>query len=92
MPQSEKHFDFAFRGFKFLETEDSNFCEEGSYTNASPAYATTPMNNKKASDGIQYRQMPLFLRFPRYSVFPFVSIKRVLFPLTRENTSPGERF
>ena len=30
---------------------------------------TIPMKKKKASDGIQYRQMPLFLRFPQYSVF-----------------------
>ncbi len=52
MPQFDKHFDFAFGGGKFLETEGSNFCGEGSYTNNSPAYATTLMNNKKASDGI----------------------------------------
>ena len=41
---------------------------------------------KRAFGHTQCAESPLFLRFFRYSVFPFVSIQRVLFPLTLENT------
>ena len=34
-------------GGKFLETEGSNFCREGSCTNTSPAYAATPVKRKR---------------------------------------------
>ncbi|MDE7322536.1 MAG: hypothetical protein K2N73_07335, partial [Lachnospiraceae bacterium] len=73
-------FDFAFRGFKFLETEGSNFCGEGSCTNTSPAYGTTPIKRKRHLTVSNIAKCLYFCGFPDILFLPFVSIKRVLFP------------
>ena len=78
-PNLIKHFDFAFRGFKFLETEGSNFCGEGSCTNTSPAYATTPIKRKRHLTLSNIAKCLYFCGFSDILFLSFVSIKRFSF-------------
>lgn len=73
-----KHFDFAFRGFKFLETEGSNFCGEGSFTPLLPhnhkimqkkikSLRSHPMCRKPFISAVY----PIFCSFPLYQLSEF---------------------
>lgn len=78
MPQSDKHFDFAFGGFKFLETEGSNFCGGGIHAQTLSRLCYNTNKNKK---GFRSRPMcpkpfisavsPIFCLFPLYQLSEF---------------------
>ena len=88
MPQSDKHFDFAFRGFNFPKQGGSNSIVEGSLTSLLPHNHKIMQKNKEPSvtpnvpkalyfcgfsDGI------VFL-FPRYSGYIANGSKAPVFP------------
>ena len=87
-----KHFDFAFRGFKFLETEGSNFCGEGSFTPLLPhnhkimqkkikSLRSHPMCRKPFISAVY----PIFCSFPLYQLSEFYFVKTTSWKPLREN-------
>lgn len=54
------------RDFRYISNFKSAY--EGSNLNPLPSRSVYNPKKIKASGGIQYRQMPLFLRFPQYFV------------------------
>ena len=85
-----KHFDFAFRGLKFLETEGSNFCGEGSFTPLLPhnhkimqkkikSLRSHPMCRKPFISAVY----PIFCSFPLYQLSEFYFYVNAVFDTIR---------
>ena len=79
MPQSDKHFDFAFRGFKFPKQGGSTSIVEGSLTSLLPHNHKIMQKNKEPSVTPNVPKALYFCGFSDILYFLFVSIKRVLF-------------